>query len=169
MEDVEIWEDISETEGYYSVSSMGRVRSNARVVTNEDGTARSYRTKILKPCLRRSGYLKVNLCLKKGVSQQSIHRLVATSFLSNDSNFAEVNHLDNDPTNNCAGNLEWCSRLRNVQHCVKQQRNFVPSHNRLPEDTKDKIAQMYKLGLSGRAISKDLGVSQASVKRHKSF
>ena len=163
---IEIWKDIPETNGAYSVSSLGFVRSNARVSTNKIGTAFTYKTKILKALNRKNGYLKVNLCLPCGVSQRSIHRLVAGCFLPNPGNLPEINHLDNDPTNNALENLEWCSRLDNNRHAVNQSRNFIPSHNRLTEEVVSKIKQMNLVGLSGRAIAKELGVSRESVKRH---
>lgn len=129
----EIWEGIPESDGHYSISSFGRVKSQKRSSS-----------KILQPLKRKDGYLKVNLYLNGNI----------------------VNHLDNNVTNNCSTNLEWCSRLSNNQHTVKQNRNFVPSHNRLDAITIAEIKKLHINGFSGRAIAKQLKISRESVKRH---
>ena len=162
----EVWKDVLGSNGAYSVSSLGSVRSNARTLPKKDGNVVSYKTKTLKPLSRKDGYLKVNLYLADGMSQQSIHRLVAICFLPNPQNLPEVNHLDNNRGNNILTNLEWCSRLDNNRHAVKQSRNFIPCHNRLTEEVVDRIKQMNSIGLSGRTIAKELGISRESVKRH---
>lgn len=45
-----------------------------------------------------------------------IHRLVAQLFVPNPNNYNEVNHKDEDKTNNCADNLEWCNREYNINY-----------------------------------------------------
>lgn len=48
-----------------------------------------------------------------------IHRIVATCFIPNPDNLPEVNHIDNDPTNNAVSNLEWCTHEYNVAYREK--------------------------------------------------
>ena len=48
-----------------------------------------------------------------------IHRLVATAFIPNLDNLAEVNHIDGNRLNNHVSNLEWVSRISNAQHAVQ--------------------------------------------------
>lgn len=162
----EIWIDVPKSNGFYSVSNLGRIRSNPRTITNAIGKIVTYKSKVLKPLVRKDGYLKVNLCLETGISQQSIHRLVALCFLPNPENLPEVNHLDNIRTNNVYTNLEWCSRLENNRHAVKQGRNFIPEYNRLEKDVIEKIRQLNSQGISSRAIAKELNISRESVKRY---
>lgn len=99
---MEEWKPIP---GYprYSVSNMGRV-SNGKY--------------ILKPSQRRNGYLSVTLCNDDGRSYPSIHRLVASAFVSNPDpqRLTFVNHKDENKTNNEADNLEWCDSMYNTHY-----------------------------------------------------
>jgi hypothetical protein len=97
-----IWKEIKGIEGY-SVSDSGTVR-NDRTST------------ILKSYLRRDGYMSIVLLGNGKYINKKIHRLVAKYFVPNPHNYKEVNHKDEDKTNNCASNLEWCNRKYNVNY-----------------------------------------------------
>lgn len=60
---------------------------------------------------------------KKGVTKSFyIHRLVANSFIQKVEGKNHVNHIDNNPLNNCVDNLEWCTPKENTAHAQKQGR-----------------------------------------------
>ena len=61
----------------------------------------------------RNGYLKVDLCKNGKQKTFTVHRLVATVFISNPKNFPTVNHKDENKLNNNVSNLEWCTVLYN--------------------------------------------------------
>lgn len=115
MGTVEIWKDIPGYEGYYQVSSMGRVKSLPRKVYNRGGFHIS-KEKILKQQLRKDKYFNVHL-LKEGVEKIFfVHRLVALAFLSNPNHLPDINHKDENPSNNCVDNLEWCTEKYNMNY-----------------------------------------------------
>ena len=72
----------------------------------DDGRVWSYKTnKFLTPWLNR-GYLQVSL-YNNGIEKKfSIHRLVAEAYIPNPDNKPQVNHKDEDRTNNTVENLE---------------------------------------------------------------
>lgn len=109
----EIWKDIEGYEGYYQVSSLGRVKS----LTRKDSLNRTRKGKVLKPFDdNNKGYLLVDL-VKFGKSKTvKVHRLVANAFIPNPLNKPQVNHDDGDKKNNNAKNLEWATREENIQH-----------------------------------------------------
>ena len=104
----EIWKDIEGYEGLYKVSNMGNVKSLNYRRTGKEG--------ILKALKNRGGYLYVNL-YKDGICKRcTIHRLVAIAFISNPDNLPEVNHKDENKSNNVISNLEWCSSSYNLSY-----------------------------------------------------
>ena len=104
----EVWRDIEGYEGKYQVSNKGRVKSL--------NYHRSGKEVILKQCKSKDGYLKVCLFKNGKETTFSVHRIVALAFINNYNNCPEINHKDEDKTNNCVENLEWCDRKYNVNY-----------------------------------------------------
>ena len=114
----EIWKSITGYEGYYEVSDHGRVRS----VEHLDKSGHVYKSKVLANKKGQRGYRRVHLS-KDGISKwHAVHRLVAAEFCEKQDGMDIVNHIDNDPSNNCASNLEWTDYKGNMQHAAKQGR-----------------------------------------------
>lgn len=111
---MEIWKDIKGYEGIYQVSSEGRVRSLDRI--GERGYR--YKGKILTPRPNKRGYMWVVLVGKN----YAVHRLVAQTFIPNPNNYPIVNHKDENPSNNCVENLEWCDAKYNCNYGTANKR-----------------------------------------------
>ena len=104
----EIWKEI---EGYpnYQVSNMGRIKRLS--------TGYYRRTeKILKPQLQNNGYLHIKLSQKDKTKCILVHRLVAQVFIPNPNNLPQVNHINEDKTDNRVENLEWCTQKYNINY-----------------------------------------------------
>ena len=108
MEEKEIWKDISGYEGYYMVSNMGNVKSLNYKGTGKEGILKGMDTGI--------GYLQLHLCKDGKIKNYFVHQLVATAFCENQEGYTEVNHINEDKSDNRADNLEWCSRQYNVEY-----------------------------------------------------
>lgn len=105
----EIWRDIKGYGGLYLISNYGRVYSN-----------NSY--KFIRPYFNNKGYLKVDLYKDGNRKKLFIHRLVAETFISNPDNLPQVNHKDEDKTNNKVNNLEYCVCKYNVGYGTGHER-----------------------------------------------
>lgn len=119
----EEWKDIQGYEGKYEVSNLGRVRSLDHMMHRFDsrmGIEISYIVKgrILRQARSIDGYPIINLNTGgRGTGHtHRIHALVARAFIPNPGNLPEVNHKDEDKTNNRADNLEWCTGLYNIRY-----------------------------------------------------
>ena len=113
---IEEWRPIVGYEGLYEVSSYGRVRSLDMYVKARYGNYRLHKGKVLSPGIRPDGYLFVNLTYNGKHKTITVHRLVAQAFLPNPDNLSEVNHKDEDKSNNRVENLEWCDRKYNLNY-----------------------------------------------------
>ena len=115
---MEIWKDIEGFEGLYKVSNLGRIKSlNYRCTKKE---------KLLKHGSDKDGYLNVKLCKEGKVKSRSVHRLVAQAFIPNPDNKPEVNHKDEDKTNNKVENLEWVTSKENINYGTRTERCSKP-------------------------------------------
>ena len=111
----EIWRPIEGYEGLYEVSSYGRVRSLDRYVKN-GCSYRLHKGKVLSLLKGKYGYIQINLCYNRKMYKKYVHRLVAETFLPNTDNLPQVNHKDEDKTNNNVDNLEWCDHSYNINY-----------------------------------------------------
>jgi len=90
---------------YYAVDTFGNVLS-----------LRTW--EVVNPFLSRN-YEYVNLCVKGVRRKESVHRLVAISFLPNPENKYSVNHIDANGSNNVLSNLEWATQQEQINHSLK--------------------------------------------------
>lgn len=113
----EIWKAVVGYEGKYEVSSLGRVRSVPRYIRNSVGSLTFVDGKILSAYKDKVGYMHVILSDSDyKIKRWTVHRLVAFAFLENPNNLPVVNHKDENKSNNCVENLEWCSQSYNLSY-----------------------------------------------------
>ena len=97
-----MWKDIVDEywKDYYEVNEFGEVRNK---ITK----------KLIKGDLNSAGYHRVCLYHAPYKKRFFRHRLVAEAFIPNPENLPEVNHIDEDKSNNAVSNLEWIDRKTN--------------------------------------------------------
>ena len=118
----EIWKDKKDYEGHYQVSNLGRAKSLDRYVKGKGHSLQFKKGRILKLMKDNNGYLKVRLCNGEKSKTFNLHRLVAETFIPNPNNYKEVNHKDENKTNNVVTNLEWCDRKYNHNYGTINER-----------------------------------------------
>lgn len=148
----EIWKDIEGYEELYQVSNLGRVK---RVTTG----------RILKSVKASNGYLSVSLYKDNIQTTNTIHRLVAQSFIPNPENKPEVNHIDEDKLNNMVSNLEWMTPKENLNHGTRNKRAGEALSKTLSIPI---IATNLKTGESrefygARECGRQLGLNQSNI------
>ena len=120
----EEWRPIKEFDGIYEVSSLGRVRSIGRYARIANGNYRYAKGKIKKIGKYPNGYSMVNFTVNGTHITRLVHRLVAQAFIPNPDNLPQVNHKDEDITNNSADNLEWCTPEYNANYGTRNLRCY---------------------------------------------
>lgn len=114
----EIWKDILGYEDTYEVSNFGRIRSKSREVPCKGGT-RNVKGKIRKTFLNRKGYPITTLSQHNKLATFTVHQLVAQAFIPGFIKGMDVNHIDGNPSNPSAKNLEISNPSHNQLHAVR--------------------------------------------------
>lgn len=151
-EEIEEWKDIIGFEGYYQISSFGRLKS---FKVNPDGY-------ILSNVNKTGWYLNVVLCGKgKQNESHKIHLLVGKYFVPNPENKPEINHDDLNKQNNYKSNLKWVTRAENMSHAILHNPNILKGIN---DYNKNKIKPIIQYNLLGDFIEEHESGIKASVK-----
>lgn len=66
----------------------------------------------------QTGYVCIDLWKNNKGTKFYLHRLLAIHFIKNPKNKPEINHKDGIRTNFKLCNLEWCTRVENINHAI---------------------------------------------------
>lgn len=120
----------------YQINRNGKIKS-----LNYNRTGKE---KILKERKNQKGYLLINL-FKNGKGKQfQIHRIVSFMFIENDDkiNKIEVNHKDENKSNNCVENLEWCTHKYNTNYGNRNEKiSKLQKGKKISEEHKQKVSK----------------------------
>lgn len=102
--------DIAGYEGLYAVTSCGKVWSYKKQSFLSQGK-------------HNGGYLVVALSKNGMRKMYYVHRLVACAFIENPQKLAQVNHKNENKTDNYINNLEWCDSKYNNNYGTHIERS----------------------------------------------
>ena len=129
----------------YMISNKGRVWSTIGC------------GKFLKGGKDRLGYIQVQLSKGDGsIKHFYIHQLVGKAFIPNPQNLPYINHRDEDKTNNCVENLEWCDAKYNHNYSIYQQEIEVGQYDK----DSGELINTYK---SSREAERQTGTAQGCI------
>ena len=122
---MEEWRSIPGYEMLYEVSNEGRIRTcEGKITSSARFDHRVWKQRIMKQkCTKnRFGRRDCRVSLWKDGNEKTllVARLVAMAFCDGYSEGMTVNHIDGNPLNNSAANLEWCTRAENIQKGFKE-------------------------------------------------
>lgn len=163
----EEWRAVPGWDGMYSVSNLGRVRSDAR------GKGR-YFGRCLKPGSLKAGYLKLTLAANGRHEQWLVHRLVLLAFVGPCPAGKETNHKNGVKHDNTLSNLEYVTASENQKHIGRvlgiKRPNPVPKWGEDHHRTTLTAAQVAEIrrryaagGVFQRQLGEEFGVSQTCI------
>ena len=132
----------------YEVSNLGRVRNIKSGI-------------VLKPQLRRDGYLMQGLWKNNKKKHLLLHRIVAIAFIDNPDEKPCVNHIDENKTNNDLSNLEWCTIRENINHGTRTKRSAEKRSKKVVQlDLDDNVLNEFK---SMVQAERETGVPRSNI------
>lgn len=120
---LEIWKALQDYP-YCKVSNAGRVIKLNKGIWEE---CRYY--------IDKKGYISVSIRNSRSEFERiRVHRLVAMAFVEKPITEAilEVNHLDENPSNNRADNLEWVTHSENIIYSARRNPKRFNKRNNIP-------------------------------------
>jgi hypothetical protein len=156
----EEWRAVVGYEGWYSVSSRGRVRREISATSGKAG-------RCLAPCPQWHGYLLVDLYRNGQKRKFTVHSLVAGAFLGPRPPGYDINHIDLDKSNNRADNLEYVTRKQNLEHADKNGLTRRGSLNGLAKLTEDDVRTIRATPITHgvqMALARRYGVSHSVIR-----
>ena len=133
-----IWKDIKGYEGLYQVSNLGEIKILSKKLKTglKNNPYIQRKEKILKKQKNKLKYEHAIITKDGKAHNISIHKVVAETFLDKnnfksmpyedrtkiDLNKLVVNHKDENPSNNCIDNLEWCTQCYNINYGTRNNK-----------------------------------------------
>lgn len=178
----ETWKTISGYEGYYKISSKGRVKSLDRTV-KQGCSFRKVKSRYKKIHIGTHGYPCVTLCKDRKSRSIPIHLLLAKAFIPNPLNKPYVDHINTNKMDYKLENLRWVTPKENannpltLKHC--KENTYISSVSSRANDTKrkkntktaprivyqfDKIGHLINQYESSREAQRYTGIQASSIR-----
>lgn len=157
----EEWKFLQRCSSDYAVSSFGRVAS-----------FKMKSPRLLTIVFQESkGKTYSHVCINS--KKVRVHRLVAELFVPNPKGYNEVDHINNNPRDNRAENLRWCTHAENMNNPLTRevQQKYLPLKNNTGtaiffnkhEDTMKAVVQIK----DGEVIAKYMSLGEAERSGYK--
>ena len=115
------WRPIKDYEDRYMVSNTGLIKAKERMLPNNlTGTLYKKPEVILKPNTVAFGYQQVTLYKEGKRKCKYVHVLVMEAFKGKKPLGYEINHIDEDKTNNNLNNLEFLTPIENNNYGTRK-------------------------------------------------
>ena len=168
----EEWKDCVGWEGWYQVSSYGRVRSLPRKVEapNRWGECkREYPGVLLRQRERAFGHMAVGLRKAGKAKLALVHRLVCEAFNGPcPKDKYHCAHKDGKPGNNRADNLYWATAQENSEDARRHGTLRVGEKSNLSRLTEADVIEIRRRASAGESsyrIAKDIGMTANGVRK----
>lgn len=161
---MEEWRPLPGYEGFYSASTLGRIRRECTGPGTFPGRIRETG----RPS--SSGYVLIHLSRNAQRRVVLLHRVIAETFFGPCPDGMEVNHIDGDKLNNAVGNLEYVTRKANHAHAINvlghRRDGYFGGTAKLTIDQVRSIRQQYAAGNRNFSeLGRRFGVRHATVSR----
>lgn len=168
----EEWKPAKGFEKYIEVSNIGRVRTLARSYINSCGRNCKVKQRISSTYVMKNGYEVATIYLyDKGTricKKELVHRLVASTFIPNPNNLPQVNHLNENKSDNRVENLEWCTCAYNLAFGTRREREIMAKSKPVNQYTLngDLVKTHVSITCAAQYVEGDLTVISAVCRKY---
>ena len=169
---VERWLPVVGYEGLYSVSDLGRVRSETRVVNHSIYGNMPVAGRTLKPATAKSGYHCFSLWKSGKGRTHYLHVLMMESFVGPRPNGFYACHTDGNPSNNTLTNLRWDTPAGNSADAKRHGTAIRGETSAQAKVTANDVLRIRAANGPLRSIAKDFGVhvmTVSNIRRRKTW
>ena len=167
----ETWRPVRGYEGLYSVSTLGRVRSETRIVKHSSGGEMRRTGRAMKTSYS-GAYPSVQLCRDGTIRLRLVHSLVLEAFVGARPDGAEGCHNDSNPLNTVLSNLRWDTRAGNFGDMVPNGTRRRGAKHHLAKLTSEQALAIRSDPRLHEVIAAEYGIDRTNVghiKRGKSW
>ncbi len=159
---MEQWRDIPGYEGIYQASTLGNIRTCVGKTTySEHHGIRCWKQRILKQkrTANKKGRLDARVTLWKDGKEKTwlVARLVGLAWCAGYAKGLTINHLNGNPLDNRADNLEWVSLTDNIRHAFATNLNRCAEKVTLTSVGSSNKLEFYSMSEASRFLGRNHG------------
>ena len=162
------WREIPGWDGFYEVSSDGKVRSIRRLVSINSVTPERKRWmggSEITPRKVKDGYLVVTLSGGGRRQKLPVHRAVLMTFSRLPVEGEVCRHMNGNPADNRSSNLQWGSHLENMQDRQEHGHYQTCDSHHMAKLSREQVAEIYTSRGTTSEIAAKYGVGTSTVNR----
>jgi len=163
----EEWRQCTEAD-YVEVSSLGRVRTKTRRITNRNGLGQIYSGRFLRQARHTAGYWNVSLRINGRTKTFYVHRLVASAFLKFDTSRRQVNHKNGIRSDTRIANLEYVTCGENHVHRYRVLKTKARAAHPNAKLSEEQVRQIRASTETHAKIGLKFGIARQTVSKIKS-
>jgi hypothetical protein len=153
----EIWKDVPNWEGFYQVSSLGRVKNVERRVYSGYNGIRVNKERILNVCKDSIGRMWVGLYRNAKGTHKKTSNLVLEAFVSPCPMGLECCHNDGNSSNNRLENLRWDTHKNNEADKFKHGTIQRGEDRWNAVLTREEVLEIRILYATGKYLQREIG------------
>lgn len=166
---IEEWLDIPGYGGHYQASTLGRIKSKARIVTKRNFRGQivrqKYGQKVLNPTINNYGYLTVHISVDGKKMNRPVHHLVLFAFVGPRPNGMEACHNNGKSFDNRPENLRWDTHANNNADRKTHGTYATCEKHVMAKLSWDVVKKIRTENCTGQEAAKKYGVGPSQISR----
>lgn len=162
---MEVWKPIVGYEGYYEVSSLGRIRSLDREIHYVNGRVDHRKGQIKSVRPRKDGYLQFNVSKDSKKAVLHVHHVACEAFHGPRPAGMDVSHNNGIRDDNREANLRYDTRKGNLHDTLEHGTRAAGERHGASKLTSDAVAEITSTNTPSKILAVKFGVHRNHIAR----